>query len=134
VVRPVEPCDRLVRILVDADDRRWPEFNARRSTATIPSGEHPLGVQRRIVDALGSLHAAHPRGTVAVVTHADVIRFALLHYLDAPLDDYATLTVEPASVSELVLSAQGARVLSIGMRCYPATTSRSVSRSGGFTR
>ncbi len=59
------------------------------------------------------LHAAQPAGPVALVTHAEVIRAALLHCLGEPLDRYASLRIDPASISTVHLHADGARVVAL---------------------
>jgi broad specificity phosphatase PhoE len=92
-------------------DPAWHEFNTRRSTASIPGGEGLADVQARIVAAVSRLGARHPGQTIALVSHADVLRFALLHYAGAPLDDYARFEVAPASVTRLSLIAGETRLV-----------------------
>jgi probable phosphoglycerate mutase len=96
-------------------DARWRLFNERRSIATIPGGESPAAAQRRTLAALARLSTTHAGETVAVVSHADIIRSALLHYLHRGLDDFATLTIEPASISEVRLSSESGDVCSINV-------------------
>lgn len=92
-------------------DPAWREFNRSRASATIPGGERPAAVQNRIVSAIARLAATHSGGTIAIVSHGDVIRFALLHYHSMPLDLYYCLEVEPGSLSAVRLSGAGAQVL-----------------------
>jgi broad specificity phosphatase PhoE len=100
------------RTFVDLEhDPAWQRFNARRSTARIPDGEILADVQARIVAAVSRLGARHPGKTIALVSHADVLRFALLHYAGATLDDYARFEVAPASVTALSLTAERTRVV-----------------------
>jgi probable phosphoglycerate mutase len=56
-------------------------------------------VQARSVAGCEQLAGAHPKATVAVVSHADVIRTVLSHYLGAPLDLYQRLDVAPVALS-----------------------------------
>jgi probable phosphoglycerate mutase len=91
-------------------DSRWRLFNEHRATATIPGGETPAAVQQRIIEAVQWLGQRHPGRTVAVVSHGDVIRFALLWCAGMSLDDYARFEVAPASVSELVVSPGHIRI------------------------
>ncbi len=77
------------------------------SRVRFPGGESLVEVQARAVGAceeLGTRHDGHP---VAVVTHADVIRLLLAHYLGVPLDLYHRVSVAPASVSVVDLPAKG---------------------------
>ncbi|MRR31746.1 hypothetical protein EG834_15755 [bacterium] len=36
---------------------------------------------------------------IAAVVHADIVRLALAHYLNIPLDDFLRLMISPASIS-----------------------------------
>ncbi len=102
------------RRLVDlADDPRWRSFNAVRSRTRIPGGELIVETQARAVAACEAIAAAHPDATVAVVTHADVIRAALVHWLGMPLDLMLRIEIAPASVSTVELGRGDPRVLGI---------------------
>ena len=117
----LEECDELSEIdfgswtgrtFAELDtDPAWRAFNQTRATAGIPGGEQPGDVQRRIVGAIARLARLHPGQTIAIVSHADVLRFALLHYRSMSLDLYYCFQVEPGSVSVVRLSSDGARVL-----------------------
>ena len=63
--------------------------------------------QQRIVNSVARLAARHPGDTIALVTHAELVRAALLHYLHRPLDAYAGIGVEPASVSAVRVKGSG---------------------------
>jgi broad specificity phosphatase PhoE len=73
-------------------------------------GETPEGVQSRIVSALARLAAAHVHATIAIVSHADVLRSALLRYAKRSLNEYSAFEIEPASVSAIYLSPHDLRV------------------------
>jgi probable phosphomutase (TIGR03848 family) len=89
----------------------WHEFNAERSARRPPGGETLLEVQGRVVSELEAVERAHPDQAVALVTHGDVIRAAVLHCLSMPLDLHARLEVAPASISMIDLSASGVRLV-----------------------
>ena len=76
-------------------------------TSAVPGGESLVEVQARAAEACGALAAAHVGATIALVTHGDVIRTALAHYLGLPLDLYHRVMVAPASVSVIELPASG---------------------------
>jgi broad specificity phosphatase PhoE len=84
-------------------DAAWRRFNAHRRTATVPWGEQAIELQSRAVRALRDLARLHGGGTVAVVTHAEVIRALLLHYIGASLDSVHRIDVAPCSISMLRL-------------------------------
>jgi probable phosphoglycerate mutase len=94
-------------------DPLWGRFNTFRSLTRIPGGELMLEVQARAVAELVDLRARHPEEAVAVVSHGDVIRAALAHYLGIHLDLIQRLEISPASVSVVTLEGGGVRVLSV---------------------
>ena len=87
-----------------ATDAGWLAFNTRRSTAIVPAGECAPDVQGRIVRALERLGRRHAGETIAVVSHCDVLRFAVLHYASTPLDLFDRFDIDPASVTAVSLS------------------------------
>jgi probable phosphomutase (TIGR03848 family) len=84
-------------------DPTWQRFNSCRSGVRIPGGESMLDVQRRVVADLEALRRQHSGGTIAIVTHGDVIRAALVYYLGMPIDLCLRLDVLPASISVVTL-------------------------------
>lgn len=86
-----------------AQRKMWQVVQEYPSRAYFPNGETMRGVQERAVNALEELVAAHPRETVAVVSHADLIKMVLAHYLGMHLDVFQRIVVSPASISTLVL-------------------------------
>jgi broad specificity phosphatase PhoE len=86
-------------------DPRWREFNARRASAHVPDGERAGEVQRRIVMLLSRLAARHRSGTIALVTHAEIIRSAILWFSGRSLDDFHQCAIDTASVSGLHMAS-----------------------------
>lgn len=79
-----------------------------------PEGEWLSEVQDRAVMALESLSQKHDKELITVVSHADVIKLVLAHYLGVHIDLFQRITVSPASVSVLALIPGGpVRVLRI---------------------
>ena len=72
--------------------------------------EGPLQLQARVVAGLEALRAVHEDESVAVVTHAEVIRTLLTHALGVPLDLCLRMDVAPASVSCVHWQAEWVRV------------------------
>lgn len=83
--------------------KMWQVVQEYPSRAYFPNGETMRGVQERAVNALEELVAAHPRELVAVVSHADLIKMILAHYLGMHLDVFQRIVVSPASISTLML-------------------------------
>ena len=91
----------------------WRRFNHLRSLTRAPGGESLLEAQGRAWKSLENLQTRYQEGTVAAVTHGDVIRSLLLLLLGMPLDHILRLEVEPASVSEVLLGGSNPLVRSI---------------------
>ncbi len=92
---------------------RWKRFNAFRSGTRAPNGELFLETQLRIVRFVLDLRERHEGQTVALVSHADVIRAALLHFLGIPMDQFLRLEISPASISTVAVADYGPWVLGI---------------------
>lgn len=101
------------------DDPHWQAWNAGRSTARAPNGESMAEVQARVLAHLRATQAAYPDGRVVLVSHADVIKAALLHFLGASLDAFGNFDIAPASVSTLLLGDWGGRIVSLNERVAP---------------
>lgn len=100
--------------IADLDEQElWRRFNAFRSGTRAPNGELFLETQLRIVRFLLELSDRHPNQTVAVVSHADVIRAALLHFLGMPMDQFLRLEISPASITTVAIAPYGPWVLGI---------------------
>jgi probable phosphomutase (TIGR03848 family) len=82
-----------------AGEPSWPVWVDRRSVAQPPNGEPFVDVQRRALDGIHRLRAAHPEHTVAIFSHGDVIKSVLAHFLGIGLDHLERFDVAPASVS-----------------------------------
>lgn len=93
----------------------WRAFNRFRSTAPIPGGETMLAAQARAVAAVLRLRAAYPQAGLALVSHADVIKAVLAHFLAAPLDLFGRIEIAPASRSVVVLYDETAAIAGINL-------------------
>ncbi|MFZ5739671.1 broad specificity phosphatase PhoE [Rhodopseudomonas thermotolerans] len=88
-------------------DPRWRQWNARRGSTRPPRGESMAELQRRVVQHLETLRRDGSDSVVAIVSHAEPIRAALLHYAGVSVDDFSAVPVEPASISTLATSHDG---------------------------
>ena len=93
----------------------WPAFTRFRSTAQVPNGESMLAVQVRSVGAVVRLRQAYPEGNVVLVSHGDVIKSIVAHFLTIPLDMFRRFDIAPASRSIVALSDEDARVLAVNL-------------------
>ena len=99
-------------------EEAWHEWNERRGSARCPGGETMDEAVSRARSALDRITAEHDGETLVAVTHCDIIRGILAHYLGMPLDNVLRFDVDPASVSVIELGRWGARVKSINERLY----------------
>jgi broad specificity phosphatase PhoE len=83
----------------------WREFNRTRLTAMVPGGEQAGEVQSRIVGALDRLRMTHEGQMFAVVSHADVIRAAVLQYAGISLQQFHTIEIDTASITAVEFAA-----------------------------
>jgi probable phosphoglycerate mutase len=83
--------------------KMWEVVQEYPSRAVFPNGEAMRDVQTRAVNEIERLVRAHPREMVAVVSHADLIKMVLAHYLGMHLDAFQRIVVSPASISTLQL-------------------------------
>ena len=91
----------------------WEVVRNTPSRARFPNGESFAEAQVRAVAAVERIAAEADRGTAAAVSHADVIKLVLAHYLGQPLDLFQRLVIFPASVSEIILGPGPPAVASV---------------------
>lgn len=98
-----------------AKDDAWTRWNSERGASRPPRGESMQALQRRIVDHLETLRDQTDT-TIAIVSHAEPIRAALLHYCGISLDDFMEIDVDPASISTLSADRAGFHVCQINQK------------------
>jgi len=93
--------------------KRWNTVQRVPSRMRFPEGESLAEVQARVVEELERIAAAHPKGVVAVFSHADPIRLAVAHLAGAHLDQFQRVLIDPASVSAVALGDGIPRVIRV---------------------
>ena len=99
-------------------DEDWQAWNESRASARCPGGESMAEAVERGVAAIESIASEQDEKTVAAVTHCDIIRGVIAHYLGLSLDNILRFDIDPASVSRIEVGRWGARVRSINERLY----------------
>lgn len=94
----------------------WRDWNEWRSLTRTPSGERMIDVQARVLAAMETMAREHPGATVAIVTHADLIKAAVMYHLGLRIDDWWRLDIATASITRLVVDAHGARLTGLNER------------------
>ena len=97
----------LARTKLWATVQRWP------SAVRFPEGETLREVQTRAVDGIEKLRAERPRDTICCVSHGDVIKLIVAHYLGLHIDLFQRIFIGPASVSVINVSDYGPQVMSL---------------------
>jgi probable phosphomutase (TIGR03848 family) len=90
-----------------AKKKAWHTVQHYPSRHQFPQGETLREVQFRAVQALEQLSHQHNQETIVVVSHADLIKLILAHYLGVHIDLFQRIDISPASVSVLALPADG---------------------------
>ena len=85
------------------------------SEAQIPGGEKMVDVHARVVGFVERLRKKHEDGRIVVVSHADVIKTILVHYMNLHLNDILKFRIDNCSISLLWFGGQHVRVL--GLNC-----------------
>lgn len=101
------PLRSLMRTKLWTTVQRWP------SAARFPDGETLREVQVRALAEIEKIATEHPKGKVCCVSHGDVIKLVLAHYLGVHIDLFQRIVVAPASVSVFALSDHGPTILSL---------------------
>jgi broad specificity phosphatase PhoE len=91
----------------------WRMFNVFRSGTCAPNGESMLDVQARVVRFMNRLWTQRPDGRFVLVSHGDVIRAALLHFLGMHLDLFHRIEIELGSLSTVVVEPYGPKVVGL---------------------
>jgi broad specificity phosphatase PhoE len=91
-----------------AQDPSWRRWNEQRETSRPPGGESMVEAQERLLAHIAHVNASEPKCRVVMVTHAEIIRSAVLNARSLPLEAWPHIEVAPASVTILAVRS-GAR-------------------------
>ncbi len=83
--------------------KMWDVIQEYPSRASFPNGETMRNVQVRAINEIERMVRAHPREMVVIVSHADLIKMVLAHYLGMHLDNFQRIVVSPASINIIAL-------------------------------
>lgn len=92
----------------------WQIIQHTPSRFTFPGGESIRAAQSRAVEQVEALVAEHRDDTIVAVSHGDIIKAAVAHFLGMPLDTFQRIHVQPASITTLMLS-DGAQPVVVGL-------------------
>lgn len=96
------------------EEELWPVIQRTPSRVAFPGGETIRAAQARAVDAVETIAADHDEGAVVLVSHADIIKSLVAHFLGMHLDVFQRIVIAPASVTAVGLRGGAPPVL---LRC-----------------
>jgi broad specificity phosphatase PhoE len=96
-----------------AADPCWRRWNEERAQGIVPGGERMVTAQARIVTHLLRMHAQRPSARIVMVSHAEVIRAAVLQVLAMSLDEWRAVDVGPASIMAVRVLQHGCDLIGL---------------------
>jgi probable phosphoglycerate mutase len=88
-----------------AQTRLWRHVQHEPSRVTFPGGEAMRDAQLRAVNCIEELRLHHPRDTVCVVSHSDIIKMIVAHYMGMHLDLFQRINIAPCSLTIIQLGS-----------------------------
>jgi broad specificity phosphatase PhoE len=102
-----------------ASDPAWRRWNEERGASRPPGGESMAEAQQRLLAHIAAAHARSPDGRTVMVTHAEIVRAAVLHARSLPISAWNRISIAPASVT-VIRSRPGVRRASIQIKARAA--------------
>jgi len=99
-----------------AADPHWMRWNQYRAVTRTPAGDSILQVQQRAMTHFSKLQQTVGNGTVAIVTHTEVIRAVVLLALQLPIEDYRRVDISAASLTTLSVDGTLLRLETVNQR------------------
>ncbi len=97
-------------------DPRWTGWNTEREYASTPAGETIESLAKRVIGHIEHVRTHDPAGRIVLVSHAEPIRTAILHYLGLPFSAFTRIDIDPASISQLVFADGNATLAGLNER------------------
>jgi broad specificity phosphatase PhoE len=95
------------------NNQSFRNFNSFRSSSRIPGGELMAEAQLRMVRGIEEICRNNHEKTIAIVSHADMIKSVIAFYAGISLDMMDRIEISPASVSIVELYGETARIIKI---------------------
>ena len=94
-------------------DPAWARWNTARSECRAPGGESMAAAQQRAMAHVRDAAKRYAGGTVAMVTHCDIIRAIVAAILGLSLDRILRFDVGPATISRIAAGEWGERLMTL---------------------
>jgi probable phosphoglycerate mutase len=93
-------------------DPLWNTFLKTPTEIHFPNGETVSQAQKRVVEGLNEISVNSPDDEeIMAVAHCEILRFAIAHALNMPLEEYMRLTLDTGSISKVAWSEGHKKVL-----------------------
>ncbi len=92
------------------DDPHYVTYRKSPITHPTPGGETIPEVQARGVEAVMRMIAAHPGERIVFVSHGDIVRTVLCHFLKVELEHFHRIRVDNAALSAIQIAGEFAEV------------------------
>jgi probable phosphoglycerate mutase len=99
----------------------WEIIQVYPSRAHFPDGEAIRQAQARAVDALETLSLRHTNQRVAVISHSDIIKLIVAHYIGAHIDFFQRIEISPASLTIIWLGTGRPTIARVNDTSYLAS-------------
>ncbi len=93
----------------------WPQIQSWPSSVRFPDGETIQEVQARAVAGTEELRVRHPKDRICIVSHGDVIKLLVAHYIGTHIDLFQRIVIAPASFSVVAIGTHGPAVLALNV-------------------
>ena len=80
---------------------------------TQETGETMAHVERRVLGLIAELAASWRGKALVLVSHADVIKAAVCHFLGMPIEGWMRFDIGPASITTVVTGDWGAKLIGL---------------------
>ena len=101
-------------------DARWKSFNGFRSATPTHGGELMLEIQARFVRAMVKLRDDYPNQGIALFSHGDPVRAAIMYFAGTPMDFWSRFEISVGSISVIELGTDHVRILRINEVALPS--------------
>lgn len=91
----------------------WTQVMRFPSAARFPEGESLRETQARALAEVERIREDHRKDAVCCVSHAEIIRLVVAHYLGVHIDLFQRIAVDPASITVVRIDDDGPRVLAV---------------------
>lgn len=113
-------------------NKDWKVVQKKPSTFKFPKGESFAAAQRRVEKGMASLAKSHPKKTLLVVSHGDIIKMVAAKTLNLSLDDFQRIVIDPASISILSWKDKQRTVITLNQRIIKPERGKKRQKPGDY--